>query len=150
METSDTLLKKANKEYKDQRGTIKQSHGLLRTMRKNSIRESLKLYAALALFAFVIAYVGFRRARYFVPEVVINSLPTLKTFGIGQHKVNSSADLPYLDEGGYHIPDIDPKENGSFHACQFQEDWVRCIAPLSPVLHSVLSCPFLHLVYEQS
>ncbi len=150
METSDTLLKKANKEYTDQRGTIKQSHGLLRTMRKNSIRESLKLYAALALFAFVIAYVGLRRARYFVPEVLINSLPTLKTFGIGQHKANSSADLPYLDQGWDHIPGIDLPDTCSFHACQIHEGSVRCITCFSSVLRSVLFCTFLHLVLEQS
>ena len=98
METSETTLKAANKQYKDQRGTIKQSHQLLRTMRVNSLKDSLKLYAALAFFTFVMAYIGFRRMSYFVPPAIINSLPTLKTFGIGQTQANSTAGTPYLDD----------------------------------------------------
>ena len=54
METSETTLKAANTQYKDQRGTIKSSHQLLRTMRVNSLKDSLKLYAALAFFTLVI------------------------------------------------------------------------------------------------
>ena len=105
METSDSTLRAANKEYGDQRGTIKQSHQLLRTMKVNSLKDSLKLYAALAFFTLVIGYVGLRRATYFVPPAVINSLPTLATFGIGQHKGNASSDLPHMgSDQQYHVP----------------------------------------------
>ena len=109
METSETTLKAANKQYKDQRGTIKQSQGLLRTMRVNSLKDSLKLYTALAFFTLVIAYIGFRRMSYFVPPAIINSLPTLKTFGIGQSQsqADSSAEVPYFDQQQYEVPGID-------------------------------------------
>ena len=104
METSETTLKAANKQYTDQRGTIKQSHGLLRTMRVNAFKDSLKLYAALAFFAAVMAYVGLRRMSYFVPPAVINSLPSLKTFGLGRAGGDGSTDLPYLGEQQYDVP----------------------------------------------
>ena len=105
METSDSTLRAANKEYGNQRGTIKQSHQLLRTMKVNSFKDSLKLYAALAFFTLVIGYVGLRRATYFVPSAVINSLPTLATFGIGQHKGNASTDLPHMgSDQQYDVP----------------------------------------------
>lgn len=107
METSETTLKAANTQYKDQRGTIKQSHQLLRTMRVNSLKDSLKLYAALAFFTFVMAYIGFRRMSYFVPPAIINSLPSLKTFGIGQTQANSTAEVPYLDQQQYEVPGTD-------------------------------------------
>ncbi len=107
METSETTLKAANKQYKDQRGTIKQSQGLLRTMRVNSLKDSLKLYTALAFFTLVIAYIGYRRMSYFVPPAIINSLPTLKTFGIGQNQASGSAEMPYFDQQQYEVPGID-------------------------------------------
>lgn len=97
METSDTTLEAANKQYKDQRGTIKQSHGLLRTMRVNSIKDSLKLYAALTFFTLVLAYVGFRRMSYFVPPGLVPSMPSLAAFGIGSQASNSTAGLPDLE-----------------------------------------------------
>ena len=107
METSETTLKAANTQYRDQRGTIKQSHTLLRTMRVNSLKDSLKLYAALAFFTLVMAYIGFRRMSYFVPPAIINSLPSLKTFGIGQTQANSSAGMAYLDQQQYEVPGTD-------------------------------------------
>ena len=105
METSGTTLKAANKQYKAQRGTIKQSHGLLRTMRVNSIKANLKLYTALAFFTAVVAYVGLRRMSYFVPPALVPSMPSLAAFGIGSAKGNSTAEFPAFDGHAFDTPE---------------------------------------------
>ena len=130
METSDTTLKAANKQYKAQRGTIKQSHGLLRTMRVNSIKDSLKLYAALAFFTAIVAYVGLRRMSYFVPPALVPSMPSLATFGIGSAKSNRTADLPAFDRPAFDTSDKQPTgafqgSTGSMSSFQSRLMWIQ-------------------------
>ena len=130
METSDTTLKAASKQYKAQRGTIKQSHGLLRTMRVNSIKDSLKLYAALAFFTAVVAYVGLRRMSYFVPSALVPSMPSLAAIGTGSAKGNSTAGLPAFDGRAFDTSDKQPNgaskgSAGSMSSFQSRLMWIQ-------------------------
>ncbi len=130
METSDTTLKAANKQYKAQRGTIKQSHGLLRTMRVNSIKDNLKLYTALAFFTAVVAYVGLRRMSYFVPSALVPSMPSLAAFGIGSAKGNSTAEFPAFDGQAFDTSEKQPNgasmgSAGGMRSFQSRLMWIQ-------------------------
>jgi hypothetical protein len=117
LETSSATLKDANDEYGSQRARIKQSHKLLTKMHRSSILDRVAMWAGIILFSLVVLYIVLKRAVYFVPPILV---PTLPRVGLPSLGFNRQQVQPPVDMGPSSIRD-DRGEGGTVAAPSWKE-----------------------------
>ena len=82
MGLGNRMLRKTNEKYDAQSGMLGVGQRLLKALKDSDNRETLKLYAAFALFILVVLFVVGRRVAYFVPWSTVKA-----ALGFGSSKV---------------------------------------------------------------